>query len=383
MSNDSFLSKLSFNKKVLFFIAGLAMFILSIYLTNHYYQVKFPVGFGSASACNINSFLTCDAATLSPLSNIAGVPISIFGVVVGAMLMLFYMVNTKQAEGGLFILLLLNGIGCLVLFIYSLVMLGTLCPFCTLYYVASWLALATMFQVKASRDFDIKFFGTSMLCMVISGAVAYGFTKSKVETTTARSSQIVAMFKALNNLGSPAKPSPFRLASATEKFEDAPIQMSVFSDFQCPACNALNLVLPKIEEKYKGKINIQYFFYPLDMNCNAGMQGPLHQHACHAAYIASCAGPEKFKSVHDEIFANQSRLSTEWLNEKAKELGVEECANKPETKQLVVDMLDQASNFKVQSTPTQLINGVKIEGVRALSDYTAIMDYLIEKASAK
>lgn len=378
--NDSFLNKLSFNKKILFFVTGLVMFVLSIYLTNHFYQVKFPTGFGAASACNINSFLTCDAATLSPLSNIAGIPISIFGIIIGAMIMFFYMVNKKQAEGGLFILLLLNGIGCLVLFIYSLVMLGTLCPFCTLYYIASWAALYMMYKNDASRDFDVKFFGIAILCMVISGAIAYSFTSSKTKKSSARSAQIVTMFKALKSMGNPTNPSPYRLASATEKFEDAPIQLSVFSDFQCPACNALNLVLPKIEEKYHGKINIQYFFYPLDHNCNDGMQGPLHQLACQAAYLASCSGEEKFKSVHDEIFENQQNLSQTWIDERAKELGVTECMAKPETKQLVVDMINQANTFNVQSTPTQLINGVKIEGVRPLSDYTAIMDHLLEKA---
>ncbi len=378
--NDSFLNKLSFNKKIIFFLCGLLMFIFSIYLTNHYYQVKFPVGFGAASACNINSFFTCDTATMSPLSNIAGIPISVFGIVVGAMLMLFYMVNKKQAEGGLFILLLLNGIGCLVLFIYSLVMLGTLCPFCTLYYIFSWAALLMMFQAKAERAFDIKFFGTAILCMAISGAVAYSFTKSKTQNSTIRKAQIVNMFKALTNMGTPAKSSPYRLASASEKFTDAPIQMSVFSDFQCPACNALNQVLPQIEKKYEGKINIQYFFYPLDHNCNAGMQGPLHQLACQAAYLASCVGPEKFKGVHDAIFENQSSLSQTWIDDQAKSFGVQECMAKPETKQLVVDMITQANTFKVQSTPTQLINGVKIEGVRPLSDYTAIMDHLLEQA---
>ncbi|EPZ49253.1 vitamin K epoxide reductase family protein [Bacteriovorax sp. BAL6_X] len=380
---DSFLNRLSFNKKILFFVAGLAMFILSIYLTNHYYQVKFPVGFGSASACNINSFLTCDAATLSPLSNIAGVPISIFGIVMGAMVMLFYMIDNKRAEGSLFLLLLLNGIGCLILFIYSLVILGTLCPFCTLYYLASWTGLGMMFQNKADRDFDAKFFVTATISMVISGSVAYGFTNSKIENSTARSAQIVAMFKNLNNLGTPAKASPYRLASSTEDFKDAPIQMSVFSDFQCPACNALNLVLPTIEKKYEGKINIQYFFYPLDHNCNAGMTGPLHQLACEAAYLASCVGPQKFKSVHDAIFENQSNLTAEWISNKGKELGVTECMAKPETKQAVVDMITQANSFNVQSTPTQLINGVKIEGVRPLSDYTAIMDHLLKENKAK
>ena len=43
-------------------------------------------------------------------------------------------------------------------------------------------------------------------------------------------------------------------------------------------------------------------------------------------------------------------------------------------------MIKEGDSFGVRSTPTSIINGVKIEGVRPLSDYYAIFDSLIEKS---
>ena len=67
----------------LLILSALLMIGFSIYLTNHYFEVHFPQGLSGSSLCEINSFLSCGAATYSALSNVAGIPISVFGVLIG------------------------------------------------------------------------------------------------------------------------------------------------------------------------------------------------------------------------------------------------------------------------------------------------------------
>ena len=62
---------------ILLSVAGLGV---TLYLTNHYMQVHFPQGIVEPSACDINQTFNCDASTLSPVSNIFGIPISALGL---------------------------------------------------------------------------------------------------------------------------------------------------------------------------------------------------------------------------------------------------------------------------------------------------------------
>jgi uncharacterized membrane protein len=127
----------SFNTHALLIISSLIMIASSIYLTQHYFNVVFSSSLKAGSICDINSFFNCDSSTLSSASNIWGVPVSVFGIFTGIMILLGYLFKDEGSEGTIYNFLLVNLIGCIILFIYSLAVLGSLCPFCTLYYIAS------------------------------------------------------------------------------------------------------------------------------------------------------------------------------------------------------------------------------------------------------
>ena len=137
--------------------------------------------------------------------------------------------------------------------------------------------------------------------------------------------------------------------------------------------------MPQLLVRYGGKINIQYFFYPLDNSCNPSMEKPLHQQACRAAYYAVCSPVENFGTLHDEIFHNQERLA-EYLDENIKKNKLESCVADPKTKEKVVAIINQATPFNVRSTPTFILNGVKIEGVLPADQLFAIMDEILKRA---
>src|SRR5665647_550995 len=120
----------------LFIITSIGMIGLSIYLTTHYYETLFPVTIGGNTICNISDYFNCDAATYSKISAIAGVPLAFFGIIVGLMFLFASFMPSQAMEKTASAVSKYNLIGCISLFIYSLVVLRHLCPFCTAYYLS-------------------------------------------------------------------------------------------------------------------------------------------------------------------------------------------------------------------------------------------------------
>ena len=71
------------NTTIVLFILSALLIGFSLYLTQHYFDLKFPTGLESASLCNLNQFFNCDKTSLSPFGNILGVPTALFGALIG------------------------------------------------------------------------------------------------------------------------------------------------------------------------------------------------------------------------------------------------------------------------------------------------------------
>ena len=368
----------SINTTIAVFLLSALMIGFSIYLTSHYFALKFPTGLESGSLCNLNSFFNCDKTTLSPASNIGGVPISIFGIIVGLFVMAGMLIKNENYEKTVYSLLILNFVGCVVLFFYSLVILGGLCPFCTLYYIASGLTLFLFYKKSESYLPHFPIFLVFLATTLIAAFVTRMSVNSKLQVSTAVVNDLIKQYYSLPNLGEPAVKSEFKIASA----ENAPIQMVIFSDFECPACRALSDLMPQILLRYGGKVNIQYFFYPLDNNCNPSMERPMHQYACKAAYVAVCSPVENFGVLHDEIFHNQEKIA-DYLSDVIKSKKLETCVADPKTKEKVQSLIAAAAPFNIRSTPSFLLNGVKIEGVLPSDQLFAIMDEILKRSQSK
>ncbi len=84
----------------------------------------------------------------------------------------------------------------------------------------------------------------------------------------------------------------------------APIQIELYSDFQCPSCKALHeQTLPALKKDFvaTGKVHLIYREFPLAM----------HAHAREAAcYAAAAARVGKYEQVADVLFQDQ----TAWAN---------------------------------------------------------------------
>ena len=358
--------------------AALGMALSSAYLLAHYIQLHFPEGIGNEeNICNVNNFFSCDTVAYSSFSSIFSIPLSVFGWIMSIFLLGGSLFAREKLEGTNRILSGINFLGCLFLLFYSLLKLGHLCPVCMIYYLFSSIAFG-VFVVKSSiKLVSFKIIATYLMITTIVVAGVKLTVNNKLKILEQNSKASVEKFFSQKKMINPKKDSLFKIASYTDKFEDGQIQMSIFSDFQCVYCKVLAELLSKISARYKGKINIQYFFYPLDKGCNENVRKGSHPYACKASYVAACLGDD-FIRVHDELFENMNNFSDKWIEEYAKKHGVLDCIKSQSTKDLVAGIVDQGNQLNIRSTPTIILNGVKIEGVLKLSHWFAIIDKIIE-----
>lgn len=157
---------------------------------------------------------------------------------------------------------------------------------------------------------------------------------------------------------------------------DAPVTLTVFSDFQCPYCSRLLPFVDEVLAKNPGKVRVVFKQFPLRMH---NMAQP--------AALASLAAREqgKFWPMHDKLFANSSQLSEEKIRALAEELGLDMARfDKDRTAQKLRDevLRDQGlgQQVGVQGTPTVFING-KLLRDRSIPGVQAIIDR--EVASSK
>jgi len=136
-----------------------------------------------------------------------------------------------------------------------------------------------------------------------------------------------------------------------------------FSDFQCPACRAIQAPLKEMLTKYQDKIRFVYRHFPLVS---------IHKNAQIAAYAAEAANLQgKFWLMHDKLFETQSvwAESSDPLAEfkkyaQALELDsakFEQDINKNMVKEVVLADSNYASRARLAGTPIFIVNGVKVE----------------------
>lgn len=365
---------------IIYILVSVGMIGVSLYLTKHFYNTHFPTpGMAGDSLCTAGGFWGCDKATLSVLGSFFNIPTSFFGIIIGLMGIFGNVFPSEESEKTAKFFTYVNFVGCIGLFLFSLIVLKGLCPFCTLYYVLSGIAAFLFFKYSNVNAFpEIKPTAIYAFITIIPVFFMYSYFADKMKAQSSLSSQYTAQYFTLNDMGDPANESPYKIHAATEKFEDAPIRLSVFSDFECPFCKSVSEQVHELANEFGQEINIQYMFYPLDSTCNPNIKGAFHRFACKAAYISAC-DKEKFAKIHDFIFENQDQLSFENISKWEKDFGLSGCAENKQVQEEIMKTINAGEQFALKSTPTLILNGRKIEGTIPTVHLKAIMKEILKK----
>lgn len=358
-------------------ILGGAMVAVSAYLTRHYFDMLFPQNFSVGSFCDISRFWNCDNAAFSSLSNIFNVPTSLFGVAFGLMILFGAVMQKASLTQTNYFLALVNLVGCLFLLGYSLIFLHGLCPGCTVYYVLSLAVVLVFLSMKAGPPFP-KFFVLvcyGLFTLIMMGAT-YGYNHERFAKQDAMIDNWIGEMRKKPAHDESVLGFELPLVKSTENFTEAPLRVTLFSDFQCQFCKLLSAHLEKLAPRYQGKINIQYLFFPLDSACNDKVSSRKHPLACAAARLSYCAR-SNFTQIHDDIYAHQDNLSETWLLQKATELNVKECYESEETTTRIKELVDKGDFLNIDGAPFTLVNGYEISGLIPVRALMALLDSLL------
>jgi len=374
------------------------MIVFSFLTISHFFMANYPETIFEGSFCDISAFLNCDSSAFSSISQISGVPLGYFGLIMGSLFALGMLFPSPRFDRTNTFLSLLNLLGVIGLFMYSVFILNSLCLLCLGYYLFSIIIFFFFWTYGVDRKMPnimVRFVRPSIKLLTIFAVVAlagaYGFRlfhEAKKEAQTGNAMQIVKQYYELPTVESPSIVSPYWTAKSTEKFEDAAIQIIEYVDFLCPDCLYLTQQLDRLKKEFDGKINISFQFFPLDARCNSVVDKNKHPGACDLSYMAAYK-PEKFLQIHDEIFANfESARSPEWRRGLARKYGVEEAINDPKIKEIIQQIINTGMEYEktsdryahgIRSTPTMIINNRMIIGTLPYEYLKAIFQALVEE----
>ena len=151
--------------------------------------------------------------------------------------------------------------------------------------------------------------------------------------------------------------------------ENPRVTIVEFSDFECPFCNQVQSTLKQIMESYGREVRLVFKHFPLEG----------HRNAFPAARAAYCAAEQdRFWQFHDALFSAQD-LSPPALQKIASDLGLaparfQTCLNSEQSRTAIIKDLETAKLFRLDSTPSFIVNGKLIKGAVSFADFQRIIE---------
>lgn len=195
-----------------------------------------------------------------------------------------------------------------------------------------------------------------------------------------------AATKVVGGIAEPTDPTPKELWDGRSIGPaNAPIQILMFEDYQCPSCEIFTTQTePELVKDYVSKGLARLTFKDF------AFLGP---ESIDAAVAARCAGVQGlFWPYHDYLFANQGKensghLSADLLTTIATKVGADTtawsaCFADPAQKDAVGQDVAEGQAAGVEATPTLIVNGQLIRGVPGYRDLQAKLDEILASGAS-
>lgn len=347
-------------------------FSISVYLT--YVRQRLRSEPSWESLCAISATLNCDMVITSPFGAVGGVPLSAFAV-------WFYLLTGALAVAGLAgrrlafprsaaVVLLVAGVFATTLSAalaaVSTFWIGAWCPLCVALYAVNVGILVVAWRAgrgagERARD-------------RVAAEWRYWLHHGRQALWGVGIALVTLAGVVFASTRQPRGPSSVCAAVASVA-ADAPIEIVVYSDFQCPHCRTLNGVLRPLRDYPRLRIVPRQ--YPLDPACNPRARQRKHIGACLQARAAICAAAQQREAAFtDRVFEDSAR-DRGGLVELAVSLGLdrgrlETCLDSAETAKRLQEDIHAAIGDEVRGTPTLFINGQRHVGVLSAEDLACL-----------
>jgi protein-disulfide isomerase len=164
--------------------------------------------------------------------------------------------------------------------------------------------------------------------------------------------------------------------SPTKGPAEAPVTLTLFTDFECSYCARLAPVLDQVHLQYPKDVRIVFKNFPLRN----------HRFAVPAALAAQ--DQEQFWPFHGRLFQNYNQLNAQKVEEIRQELNLDAERFKAKMKDpalqgLARRDLEEGNSAGVSGTPTVFINGKTYRGARSLEGFRQAIDAVLAKSGDK
>jgi predicted DsbA family dithiol-disulfide isomerase len=142
-----------------------------------------------------------------------------------------------------------------------------------------------------------------------------------------------------------------------------------FSDFECPFCSEVQPTLKQVMQTYGKDVRLVFKHMPLEG----------HRNSLPAARAAYCAAEQdRFWQFHDALFASRN-LSPALFEQVANDLGLgvpkfRACLDSEQSRTAIVKDIETARLFRIESTPSFIVNGKLIKGALSFADFQKIIE---------
>ena len=277
-------------------------------------------------------------------------------------------------------------------FVFIMLGKGTICPYCMIAHVGSlgfWVVIERTLTARVSTSAIqwgvMSFFLTTI---VLAGGRMWRADVVQEQAVANESSFIDAVLAKEQQAASPVaaetsepdseelqpvapiEPARDLLASRwTTGDPDAPVQVVMISDYQCPDCRNYEMEMRDVLGM-RPDVALSVKHFPMCTDCNPNVKKTLHPNACWAARSAEAAGilggDDAFWEMHEWLFENRGRFPGGQLPPIVDELGFDRreftsVMTSDETLDRVATDIEDAVDLGLFYTPMIFINGVELK----------------------
>jgi protein-disulfide isomerase len=152
---------------------------------------------------------------------------------------------------------------------------------------------------------------------------------------------------------------PLRPEDHVDGPDDAPLELVMYGDFQCPFCTAAQPILRRVRDRLDGRLRFAFRQFPLR---------ELHPDAERAAQASeAAAAQDAFWAMHDALYGLRGRLGADNIVAAAERIGLDAERIRGELEAgthaaAVQADVESGQAGGVAGTPTFFVNGVRHSG---------------------
>ncbi|MGZ3723865.1 MAG: vitamin K epoxide reductase/DsbA family protein [Bdellovibrionales bacterium] len=384
----------------------LASIAAHIYLTLHFYPIKFGFSAGP-SVCNLSAKFDCDAVAASNYSSVFGMPIALWGAATNAVLFALILFSwlewTEFPERLKRWTALLAGLSfatSIVMALISLTQMQSYCLFCITVYGLSTIVFFSYIGMVhepfiAGLKSDIPHLWSESKGILIAFAVipvlAYVGHQSFMQNLGDAQIDKLVQESVEEWQHAPkqefvAKPSLVVGPAA----DHATMTLVEFADFRCSHCRHASYTLDAFVKSHPD-VRFEFYSFPLDGACNEKIEGSSGV-SCRLATAVLCAEKEgKGWELHGALYNMQDETirmpSTNeldpFLAQTVAPLGLswermQTCMNDPASLDAIKAQAKQGGLVNVQGTPTMFVNGRQLNRGQILPVLQAVRQKSID-----